>query len=191
MTENELLSCLSGGLFLTEHEIAQTLARPLSLKEQTALQTSPQILAFKFAGRYYYKTRSPRPLTPLGQNVLTRLAQRPKARKLALARSCLDHLAGQAGVFVFSYLVKRKMIKEKKPFSYQLTPNGQQYFENWLGYRPASDLKVCLDFSERNFHLAGKLGQALLAQLLLEGKCRPTSTKRLLTLTVPFASLLP
>lgn len=191
MTEIELLSCLSGGLFLTEHEITQTLARPLTSKEQTLLQTSPQILAFKFAGRYYYKAQVSSPLTALGQNALTRLAQRPKARKLALARSCHDHLAGQAGVFIFSHLVQREMIKEKTPFSYQLTLKGQQYFANWLGSRPALDLTICLDFSERKFHLGGKLGQALLTQLLLEGKCRPTSTKRLLTLTVPLASLLP
>lgn len=90
---------------------------------------------------------------------------------LRRARVCYDHLAGEAGVRLLRDLSRRKCIRVSGEEAL-VTPEGQDWFRR-LGVdvealrsrrRPLG--RPCLDWSERQFHLGGSLGAALLERLL-------------------------
>jgi DNA-binding transcriptional ArsR family regulator len=94
---------------------------------------------------------------------------------LRLARSCYDHLAGAAGVALTEALTREgSLVPEGRTFA--ISPAGRQRL-GALGLDTARlseearasrrDLaRACLDWSERRYHLAGTLGQALLGRVL-------------------------
>lgn len=110
------------------------------------------------------------------------IAGRPRNRfvpntpsRLLLARTCYDHIAGKLGVLLNNQF-RRKGWLSSNPNGdkngYRITPAGAQGFGD-LGI----DLKAiegtrrklayaCLDWSERQPHLAGALGSALLKAAL-------------------------
>lgn len=51
--------------------------------------------------------------------------------------------------------------------------------QQWLGYRSDPNIKVCLDFSERKFHIGGVLGEKILEKLIYERKCQLTQNRRI------------
>jgi DNA-binding transcriptional ArsR family regulator len=79
------------------------------------------------------------------------------------ARTCYDHLAGRLGVLLLDGL-QREGILEVGDSDVELTPAGRKRLEQ-LGVdltptrRPLT--RLCLDWSERRYHLAGALGAAL------------------------------
>lgn len=95
----------------------------------------------------------------------------PPACGLRQARTCYDHLAGEAGVALFQGLLARGFLSDSGP-DLALTGPGA----DWMGRlgldvpalraarRPL--LRACLDWSERSAHLAGALGAALLDRLV-------------------------
>ena len=96
---------------------------------------------------------------------------------VAQARTCYDHLAGRLGVAVFKALVARGALKPQTevPADVELGPRAQRLFDG-LGI----ELDVvrqerrrlattCLDWTERQPHLAGALGAALWAELTSRG----------------------
>ena len=100
-----------------------------------------------------------------------------KSAPVAQARTCYDHLAGRLGVAVFKALVARGALKPQAevPGDVELGPRAQRLFEG-LGI----DLDVvrqerrrlattCLDWTERQPHLAGALGAALWGELTSRG----------------------
>jgi DNA-binding transcriptional ArsR family regulator len=112
-------------------------------------------------------------------------------REVRTARSCYDHLAGVAGVFITEALLKKGLIKDHpdqlKEFS--VTTDGVRWFME-LGInteqletakRPLA-LK-CIDWTEKRPHLAGSLGAALLQYFLKEGWFRRVYQKRSLLIT--------
>jgi len=104
-------------------------------------------------------------------------ARTAKSAPVAQARTCYDHLAGRLGVAVFKALVARGALKPQAevPGDVELGPRAQRLFEG-LGI----DLDVvrqerrrlattCLDWTERQPHLAGALGAALWGELTSRG----------------------
>lgn len=110
------------------------------------------------------------------------IAGRPRNRfvpntpnRLLLARTCYDHIAGKLGVLLHNQFRRKGWFSidsngDKK--GYKITPAGAQGFAD-LGI----DLRAiegtrrkiaypCLDWSERQPHLAGALGSALLKAAL-------------------------
>lgn len=80
--------------------------------------------------------------------------------------TCYNHLAGKVAVQITDALVQNDIVRLDDE-AFTLTSHGQSFFEK-IGIdimnlktqrRPL--LKACLDFSERKFHLAGSLGDAL------------------------------
>jgi len=111
---------------------------------------------------------------------------------LRLARSCYDHLAGRAGVALTEALVADGSLAEEGR-TYTITPSGRTRLgelgidivaieeEARKGRRYLA--RVCLDWSERRPHLAGALGQALLAQVVARGWFERRRGTRALRLT--------
>jgi DNA-binding transcriptional ArsR family regulator len=110
------------------------------------------------------------------------------AAGLLLARTCYDHLAGRLGVAIIDALVARRALQADGD-SYRLTPSG----ETWLTAfgvdvaaarrRRRAFARACVDWTERRPHLAGALGQALLARLLGVGWLERLDGERVLHVT--------
>ena len=128
---------------------------------------------------------------------LARVAPQPPVRSLREAnrseqlryvRTCYDHLAGQIGVAVARRLVQERTLVSSDG-TYVLGPNAEQRFGD-LGIdvaklralrRPL--VRGCLDWSERELHLAGALGAALATRLFELGWIRRRTGTRAVEIT--------
>ncbi len=85
-------------------------------------------------------------------------------------RTCYDHLAGKVGVTITKALVELAILREKEAH-YLLTEQGRQWFDKLNVNIEASEkirrafARKCLDWSEREPHLAGYLGAQLLDKM--------------------------
>ncbi|WP_109509598.1 ArsR/SmtB family transcription factor [Nocardioides speluncae] len=92
------------------------------------------------------------------------LRESHRARDLAAARTCYDHLAGALGVGLYDAFVDRGLLTTADGTA--LTAAGRSWFTELLG-EPALTargrplIRTCLDWTERRPHLAGALGAAL------------------------------
>lgn len=98
------------------------------------------------------------------------LRQSRVATALKRARSCYDHLAGQAGVALFDAFVHKGWVTADGT---ALTGPGERRLGDLgvdirLTGRRAL-VKPCLDWTERRHHLAGAVGAALLSYILEQG----------------------
>jgi DNA-binding transcriptional ArsR family regulator len=108
---------------------------------------------------------------------------------LSFARSCYDHLAGQLAVRLADALTQQEAIAPLIAGQKGTLLDASHPLLGDLGLdvpirtsrRPM--VRGCLDWSERQPHLAGHLGSALLATLTARGWLRPTATNRSLHLT--------
>mgnify|MGYP002780284029 CR=1 FL=1 len=111
---------------------------------------------------------------------------------MRLARSCYDHLAGHAGVALTNALVLDGALAEDG-LTYRVTAAGRERFAA-MGVdtealaaesmaRRRHFARMCLDWSERRFHVAGALGSALLALVLERGWFSRVPDTRALRLT--------
>jgi DNA-binding transcriptional ArsR family regulator len=121
-------------------------------------------------------------------------AARPPDRRgaLQLARSCYDHLAGQAGVALTAALVDQRLLRIAQR-TVHVTTAGRERFAA-LGIdtdalaeeaeqRRRHFARLCLDWSERQEHLAGVLGSVVLALVLERGWFERMRDSRALRLT--------
>jgi DNA-binding transcriptional ArsR family regulator len=106
-----------------------------------------------------------------------------QARRLHRARSCYDHLAGEAGVALFSALTGGGLID---PESFEVTAKGHGRFGE-LGIDAAALRKArrrfageCLDWTERRPHLNGALAAALLVRFIELGWVERRGNRELL-----------
>lgn len=168
----ETLTC---NRWLTEKE----LIRITKLKES---QIKNELIrgdyfTFKFAGRKYYKNKKKAKTKGLGKNANDYLNSRKIIGNLREARTCLAHLAGKSGIEIFNFAVANELIKYNHYFDYCITPKGKEFFKNTFSYAPQK-IKLCLDFSERQFHFGGKLGQEILNTLIDNNICKLTKTRK-------------
>ena len=97
---------------------------------------------------------------------------RPRSARdeaLRFARTCYDHLAGQLGVAIADVLVAREHVVLGDDGG-MVTDAGVKFLTG-LGLdltapsAPKRDFcRPCLDWSERRYHIAGRLGTALLCR---------------------------
>lgn len=96
----------------------------------------------------------------------------PSAKALRFARCCYDHLAGQTGVAVTQGMLNRGLIEASENTQYSLTPAGLTWFEEQgieLTDNSAGKnilLRGCLDWTERQYHLAGLPGAQMMHAFL-------------------------
>lgn len=179
-TRSAILMALMEGRALTAGELAFR----ANISPQTASNHLKKLLdaglieLVKTPTRYrYYKISSPLVAKALESLSLLLPDKKhpPRHEKLdheiCFARTCYDHLAGTLGVKITAALIKKELIK-KKDNEFVLTKKGKIFFEG-LHINCESLMKLkrqfakpCLDWTEREYHLAGSLGNSLLEYLL-------------------------
>lgn len=87
------------------------------------------------------------------------------------ARTCYDHLAGELAVSLLAHIEKQGLLTRHEK-NFELSTKGEKAFRRiGIDLDAVRDAKRqfacgCLDWSERQFHLGGALGAALLSELL-------------------------
>ena len=173
-----MLACLLGGEARTAGELARAAGvTPQGATSQLAQLEDARLICVRPQGRHKYFTLADgdvahaleaMALVAERDDVATRW-QRPAYAALKHARRCYGHLAGQLGVAQLRMLLARGYLHEIAD-GFELTPAGQQWLGS-LGVTPTAALRGrlayrCMDWSERQDHLAGTLAKALLDHYL-------------------------
>ncbi|MFW2106576.1 winged helix-turn-helix domain-containing protein [Bacillus spizizenii] len=104
---------------------------------------------------------------------VTSLKDSKEKSDLHFARTCYDHLAGYVGVQMTHSLVEQGILK-KVDLNFEVTSEGSLFFsklginEEHQRHKRRAFARCCLDWSERQHHIAGALGNALLMRMLEE-----------------------
>lgn len=154
------------------------------------------LLSVEKQGRHRYY-RFSRPEVAYAMEALTNLVPgKPVEKKpssdadsdIRYCRTCYDHLAGKVGVAITAGLLKQQLIVQNEN-AFSLTGKGRKLFGSLgiavkeLEQQRRILLRPCLDWSERQYHLAGSLGAALLDTVLAEGWMRRTKNSRAVIIT--------
>lgn len=179
-TRSAILIALMEGRALTSGELALR----ANISPQTASNHLKKLLdaglieLIKTPTRYrYYKISSPLVAKSLeALSLLLPDKKRPPRHdkldhEICFARTCYDHLAGTLGVKITSALLKKEFIEIKNE-EFRLTKQGEVFFKG-IDINCAELIKLkrqfakpCLDWTEREYHLAGSLGSLFLEYLL-------------------------
>lgn len=193
-----MLSALMGGQSLTATELAYcaNISRSTSSGHLGKLVAARLLVVTRKRRFSYYRIASPLVASMLESIKLVAATEVPprhqprSARDEALrfARSCYDHLAGQAGVAVTDALVAMGHIVLTDEGG-ELTASGERFLCT-LGADLTSPSRArrvfcqpCLDWTERRYHLKGLVGAAILHRLLELGWFKRVSGTRALQLT--------
>ena len=112
-----------------------------------------------------------------------------EARQLRQARRCYDHLAGRLGVAVTRALQEHGYIVAEADKQFELTSQGAAWFSRMglevTGLAPTRRgmARQCLDWTERQHHLAGPLGVQFMHLLCDKGWLRRSTTSRAMQVT--------
>lgn len=135
---------------------------------------SAHLLACVTRGRYrYFRLAGPDVARLLECLLAVDQIAKPKAigtscpESLRDARACYNHIAGRAGVHLYGTLLQKGWLAFRGS---QLVPTDEARDLlrelDLSGHGTALCGKPCLDWSEREFHLAGELGVSLLDSML-------------------------
>lgn len=86
------------------------------------------------------------------------------------ARTCYDHLAGYVGVQITNSLVQQGILI-KIDMNFEVTTEGSRFLKEFgideedLNNKRRALARCCLDWTERQHHIAGALGNALLEKM--------------------------
>ena len=180
-TRAAMLTVLMDGRALTASELAGVAGiTPQTASTHLARLVAAELVTVEKQGRHHYhRLASPhvaRMLEGLMQHASasdwTKRAPRtgPRDEALRRARTCYDHLAGRLGVALADALVERGHV-EIDDDAGLITDQGAKFFakvgislpnaSKRGGLVSRSVCRLCLDWSERRSHLAGRLGAAL------------------------------
>lgn len=108
---------------------------------------------------------------------------------MRFARCCYDHLAGWLGVALTDALQRREFLIAAPDKAFAVTPAGAAWFGevgvDVAALKPTRRglARQCLDWTERNHHLAGPLGAAFLGALCEAGRLRRSRASREIEIT--------
>ncbi|ADD42007.1 transcriptional regulator, ArsR family [Stackebrandtia nassauensis DSM 44728] len=175
-----MLDALLTGRALAAGELARVAGvAAATASEHLARMRSAGLVATVAAGRHrYYRLASPEVAQALEALALlapsrpvTSLRQSRRNAALLTARTCYDHLAGRVGVGIHRWLLASGALTQTAA-GLDLTDTGRDRLGE-LGIDVAAArmrrrvfARSCLDFTERQEHLAGALGAAICARLL-------------------------
>jgi DNA-binding transcriptional ArsR family regulator len=174
-----MLTALMSGKALTAGE----LAREAGISPQTASSHLKKLLNggllhLRGQGRHKYYGLSGEDVAQTLENLMGLAAGRghlrtrtgPNDTEMRDARVCYNHLAGSKGVQLFTSMRTRGFL-DASADTVVLTNPGAEFCTTFgidldaLGKNRAPLCRPCLDWSERQTHLAGKLGRAMLARM--------------------------
>lgn len=174
-----ILSSLMDGRSLTARELAvgagvtpQTASFHLNkLTQAGLLEIHPQ-------GRHRFYRLASKQIRSAIEALLVAIPgslAKPAAKRkndVCFARTCYSHLAGYLGLAVTARLQEMSVIKAIADDDFDVLPKGESFFRK-IGIDLTSIkqgrrlfARQCLDWSERQPHLGGALGQAFIDQLL-------------------------
>ncbi|HKN96814.1 MAG TPA: metalloregulator ArsR/SmtB family transcription factor [Pseudonocardiaceae bacterium] len=171
---------LLDGRAWTAGELATTAGiRPSTASEHIRRLTTAGFVTTLRQGRHHYvRLASPR-VAELVERLSEHATHTPprtlrsslRARRLAIARTCYDHLAGRLGVALRDGMIDTGLVDRTDGLV--LTPAGRHTLTD-LGVTLPTDrrrpsLKECLDWTERREHLSGTVPTALLAHAVDTG----------------------
>lgn len=165
---SHLAKLLAGGLLTVETEGRHRYYRLAGSHVAAALETLASIGPVQQVRR--------RPLSADGQRLL-------------FARCCYDHLAGRLGVAMTQALIARGYLAEAADKRYEVTAEGAAWCERMEmpldSIKPARRglARQCLDWTEREHHVAGPLGTRLLTALCERGWLIRSKTSRAVQVT--------
>jgi DNA-binding transcriptional ArsR family regulator len=190
-----MLTAMMDGRALTVSELAQAagVALPTASGHLSKLEASGMLTAEKQGRHRYFRLSGPdvaqvlEGLMGLAQRTgAVRVRTGPKDTALRMARVCYDHLAGERGVALMRGLVGNGWIDgETEPGvttagRHRLVEIGIDIEILERGRRPVC--RRCLDWSERQNHLGGALGAAIL-KLTVDRRWARPEAGRVLTFT--------
>ena len=174
-----MLTALMSGKALTAGE----LAREAGISPQTASSHLRKLLdggliRVREQGRHKYYGLSGEDVAQALENLMGLAAGRGHLRTrtgpgdtgMRAARVCYNHLAGRRGVQMFTAMQGRGYLRISDD-AVTLTEPGARFCNDFginldgLARSRAPLCRPCLDWSERESHLAGKLGRAMLARM--------------------------
>lgn len=91
---------------------------------------------------------------------------------LCYARTCYDHLAGELAIQLRAAFERNGLLVTRGERDYELTRRGEEFVAGWkidatgLRHLRRAFARRCLDWTERQDHLAGSLGAAICHKLL-------------------------
>jgi len=129
-------------------------------------------------------------ISPRSRN--TRQASTPSAidENLAFARTCYSHLAGRLGVEITEALLARHILIRRREREFSVTNTGREWLAELgleLTKMDTNQLRFargCIDWTERRYHLAGKLGSMMLNRFRELKWLAPTRSGRTLRVTL-------
>ena len=111
-----------------------------------------------------------------------------EAQMLATARTCYDHLAGKLSIEIKNALLEQELITLSNNV-YEVTERGENWFKKFgididiLKQKKRSFAHPCLDWTEREHHIAGALGKAILEICLKNDWVRRKNNSREIIIT--------
>lgn len=193
---SRMLTALMGGKALTATELAlEADITPQTASSHLGKLVEGGLIIVRKQGRHrYFQLRGAEvaELLEMMLNVTSQVSPHkvktgPGDPCLRRARVCYDHLAGELGVALYDALVEKNYIVDAGGETL-LTATGRDFFgELGVGLdgigtrRPLC--RSCLDWSERRNHLAGILGQWVLADLFERGWASREADSRALRFT--------
>lgn len=169
-----MLMSLLGG-----QRTAGELAKTASIKPQTATfhlskMVNAGIIEKYVYGRYRYFKLANEDIVKLLQ-LLMKLSKSPKinslnqsihSEALRKARLCYDHIAGKLGIKLTEALLKFNYIELENDIFYITELGYKKFIELEIIKNKLKDIKElsgakCYDWSEKDYHIAGKLGYTI------------------------------
>lgn len=191
-----MLTSLMDGRALTVSELANAagVAMPTASGHLAKLETAGLLAAERQGRHRYFRLSGPdvagvlEGLMGLAQRTgAARVRTGPRDAALREARVCYDHLAGERGVALMRGLARQGWIGgEAEPVVTatgrdRLVEAGVDMGALERGRRPVC--RVCLDWSERQGHLGGALGAAVLELVVERRRWARRSEGRVVTFT--------
>ena len=169
-------SALTCNKWLTVNELSKVchLSREEVIRQ---LQCDKTIISLHFYGRWYYKNKMSYNVTKLGNASNNMLDSRNTISNLGIARTCLHHLGGKLGVTIFRHAELKHLIFTSDKVNYSFTEKGKNIFSKFCKVNQTT-VPCCLDFSERNFHFGGRIGNDLLNYLLEDDLCKLIESRK-------------
>ncbi|MGX2946554.1 ArsR/SmtB family transcription factor [Enterococcus alishanensis] len=176
-----MINLLMSGKFHTVNEIAKAAKiKPHTASYHLKNMLSLNIVMMEKHGRFHYYKLIDENFAAFYESVCGITAPEPEnylskkiaSEKMTQARTCYDHLAGKLGVSVTQFLIKKDYLNCSGK-SAKLTEKGKIFLENQkidlikLSQQKRLFCHICLDWSERDYHISGAVGHAIY-QLFLE-----------------------
>ncbi|NHT77348.1 ArsR family transcriptional regulator [Rhizobium sp. PP-F2F-G38] len=193
-----MLAALIGGEALTAGELASHAGiTPQTASGHLAKLLDGRLVTAERQGRHrYFRLASPsvaqalEGLMALSQMPLAAPVKRhgPRDEAMRWARTCYDHMAGRLAVEITATLEQRGLLHRSEGVGV-LSDEGHRFFCDFgidlaTTHRPKRPVcRMCLDWSERRPHMAGRLGTALLTRTIELGWVMRTPNSRTLKIT--------